>query len=214
MRQQNWRHPVEKGSPWVLSDAQIAQLTTRFTAAADPAHPDVVAVPAAEGVFATRTVGELLDTYSDVLSELRSRGLVRTNNAPIGDLAEFCAAVVYDGLLAPNSERSYDLTAADGRKVQVKVRLIRTATSPSAVFSPIRSFDFDVCAFILIDNDSGRVAVAREWTAAEVREHGRHREHTNGTVVRIGQMRSSNAIGLEKTGEFDAAWRDLLSQRR
>lgn len=145
--------------------------------------------------LATVSVGQLLERYAGILAELRLRGLVRTNNAPIGDLAEYCAAIVYDGLLAPKSEKSYDLVAQDGRKVQVKVRVIRSDTSPSAVFSPIRSFGFDVGAFLLIDGDRGGVLAARELTAEDVQHAGKHRAHTNGVVVRVGQVRSATARG-------------------
>jgi hypothetical protein len=127
-------------------------------------------------------------------------------------LAEYCAAVVYDGLLAPNSEKSYDLVAEDGRRVQVKVRLIRPDTSKAAVFSPIRSFDFDAGLFLLVGDELGEVEVARELTALEIQEHGKHRTHTNGVVLRIGQIRSL-AVGVDMTEQFQVAWRYLLTRR-
>jgi len=225
MRKQGWRHPTEAGQPWALTGEQVAILTSRFSkntqrsiameASIAPAQADLDDIPGEDGTpLAHLTVGELLDTYTDVLAELRTRHLVRTNNAPIGDLAEFCASMVYDGLLAPNSEKSYDLAAADGRKVQVKVRLVRPGMASGAVFSPIRSFDFDVCAFLVIDNEAGQVVAAREWTPEEVREHGSFKQHTNGTVVTVSQLRSSNARGVDRTADFNTAWQDLLSQTR
>ena len=217
MRRQDWRAPAEKGSPWVLTPAQVDAITAKFSSESTSERAPVEVPRAANepvrGPLPDLSVGELLAMNGKVLAELRTRGLVRTNNAPIGDLAEYCAAIVYDGLLAPNSEKSYDLTAADARKVQVKVRLIYPATVASALFSSIRSFDFDVCVFILIDQAAASVIAAREWTAAEVREFGHHRVHTNGTVVRIGQVRASNPLGVDKTRVFNATWRDLLSQR-
>jgi len=232
MRGQGWRHPSETGQPWNLTGEQIAILTARFSKTTDASTTDPVvgteAVSASlaetddlDGIndengtpLARLSVGDLLDTYTSVLAELRTRHLIRTNNAPIGDLAEYCSAIVYDGLLAPNSEKSYDLTAADGRKVQVKVRLVRPGMASGAVFSPIRSFDFDLCAFLVIDNGTGEVVAAREWTPDEVREHGSFKKHTNGTVVTVSQVRSSKARGLDRTTDFDAAWRELLSQTR
>lgn len=229
MRTQGWRHPTEAGQPWALTGEQVAILTARFSknTAASSAGSITVEPPSApapgdvddiggedETPLAHLSVGDLLDTYTDVLAELRTRHLVRTNNAPIGDLAEFCAAMVYDGLLAPNSEKSYDLAAADGRKVQVKVRLVRPGMASGAVFSPIRSFDFDLCAFLVIDNAAGQVVAAREWTPEEVREHGSFKQHTNGTIVTVSQVRSSKARGRDRTEDFNAAWRDLLSQTR
>jgi hypothetical protein len=58
------------------------------------------------------TVRQLMQLYTDILVELQRRGLVRTNNAPIGDLAEYAAVLAYGGKLAKNSEKSYDLTAS------------------------------------------------------------------------------------------------------
>jgi len=211
MRRQGWRSLVEFGQPWILSPEQETHLRERFGGVGELSEPAPVE-PADIDPLPALSVGELLTSYRNILGSLRVRGLVRTNNAPIGDLAEYCAAVVYDGLLAPNSEKSYDLVAEDGRRIQVKVRLIRPGTSKAAVFSPIRSFDFDACLFLLVDDDAGDVEVARELTAAEVREHGRHREHTNGVVLRVGQARALDA-GVDLTEEFRATWRDLLSRR-
>ena len=212
MRRQNWRHPVEAGTAWVLTDEQTNLVRQHFSESG--VEPSLLAPSAGRDDLAEATVGQLLVRYADILAELRHRGLVRTNNAPIGDLAEYCAAIVYDGLLAPNSEKAYDLVADDGRKVQVKVRVIRSDTSPSAVFSPIRSFGFDVCIFLLIDGDDGGVLSAREWTTQEVQEAGKHRAHTNGVVVRVGQVRSASARGLDRSDEFRRAWQELTEQIR
>lgn len=211
MRQQGWRHSAELGNPWMLTAQQVGQLRTRFVASTEQASELVVAEDTG---FESLTVGELLEMYGRVLAELRLRRLVRTNNAPIGDLAEYCAATVYDGVLAPNSEKSFDLTAVDGAMVQVKVRLIRTGTRKTAVFSPIRSFDFDACLFLLVDNERNIVLAAREWTTDQVQEHGRHRAHTNGTVVRVAQVLGDTMIGIDRAAEFDAAWQELLARRR
>lgn len=213
MRRQNWRHPVEAGSAWVLSAEQAALVRQHFSG--DDQTPSIRPAASAGGDdLAAVSVGQLLERYASVLAELRLRGLVRTNNAPIGDLAEYCAAIVYDGLLAPNSEKSYDLVAQDGRKVQVKVRVIRSDTSPSAVFSPIRSFGFDVGVFVLIDGDRGGVLTARELTAEEVQHAGKQRAHTNGVVVRVGQVRSATARGVDLTDMFRVAWDELIRQVR
>lgn len=209
MRRQRWRHPADSGDPWVLSPTQAQLVRTHFVGNAP--HPSPA--PSGNEGLAGATVGELLDRYTDVLTELRHRGLVRTYNAPIGDLAEYCAAIVYDGLLAPNSEKSYDLVAVDGRKVQVKVRVRRADTSSSATFSVIRSFDFDVCLFLLIDSD-GEVAAAREWTVQEVRDAGRHKPHINGSVVRLSQVTSGSALGIDRLAEFRQAGRELAAQTR
>jgi hypothetical protein len=202
LRVQGWRPEVEKGQAWELTVEQAALVRQHFHSLP---LPSVAAFDARDW-----TVGELLLAYASILSELRRRGLVRTNNAPIGDLAEYACAIVYGGTLAPNSAKSFDITAADGKRVQVKVRNVREDTRASSVFSPLRSFDFDVCVFVLVDERNGAVSAAFEWTSTEVREHGTHRSHTNGTVVRVRQVRSG-AVGRDVTEHLRAAWATMLA---
>jgi len=130
----------------------------------------------------------------------------------VGEILYACAAY-YEGELAPNSEKSYDLLAADGRRVQVKVRNVRIDTSPSAVFSSIRSMDFDVCVFILANANTNSIESAYEWTADGIRTRGRHQPHTNSPLIRIGQVRSGVA-GTNITDGLDAARQAMLELAR
>lgn len=68
--------------------------------------------------------------------------------------------------------------------------------------------------FLVIDNERNIVLTAREWTSDQVRAHGRHRVHTNGTVVRVAQVQGNSTIGVDRTAEFDTAWQALLTQHR
>lgn len=225
MRGQGWRSAVEHGQPWILTSEQVAILTAKYgrQGSSAPVHsvgngtlPDSLSEPVSDPrtPLADLNVRDLLSTYADVLAELRERNLVRTNNAPIGDLAEYCAATVYDGLLAPNSEKSFDLTASDGSRVQVKVRQLRPGGSRSAVFSPIRSFEFDTSVFLVIDTVTNEVIAAREWSADEVRQHGSFKAHTNGTTVTVSQVLAKTARGRDRTEDFAIAWDALLTQTR
>jgi hypothetical protein len=203
LRANGIRSEVERWQRWVLSEQQADLVRAHFeTATSVGVEPDSHFDPT------NRTAGELLGAYTTILGELRARGLVRTNNAPIGDLAEYACAIVYGGVLAPNSENSYDLVAADGRRVQVKVRNMRADTRPSSAFSVIRSFAFDVCIFVLIDTESQRVRGAYEWTMEEVRENSVHREHTNGATIRVSQARR---FGIDLTDRVDEAWQEMLA---
>jgi hypothetical protein len=152
------------------------------------------------------TVGELLATYAGILDELRDRGLIRTKNAPVGDLAEYACVIAYGGELARNSEKSFDLVASDQRRIQVKVRNVEFKSSSGQTFSAIRSFDFDACVFILVDHDA--VVAAHEWTPEEVSTLGRRSAHTNSTVVSAGQLRSA---GVDVTEKIQAAWVEMLA---
>jgi hypothetical protein len=52
---------------------------------------------------------DLLTTYAQILTLLVDRGVTRSRNAPVGDIAEFLVAKAYAGTLAPPSEKSWDV---------------------------------------------------------------------------------------------------------
>lgn len=56
------------------------------------------------------SVRHLLRLESGIVSELRRRDLVRTNNKPLGDIAEQVVFVARGGVLEPNSTKSHDVT--------------------------------------------------------------------------------------------------------
>jgi hypothetical protein len=153
------------------------------------------------------TVGQLLKLYSSILAELLRRGVIRTKNAPIGDVAERAAAIAYGGQLARNSAKSYDLTAADGRLIQVKVRSVLGNAGKSLPFSVFRTFGFDAAVFIVVDAGTNSVKAAFEWSPDEVRKLARRKDHTNGYAVTIGQIPTA---GTNVTVKLQAAWTQLL----
>jgi hypothetical protein len=69
------------------------------------------------------TARQLLRLSAQVITELKSRGLVRSRNAPAGDLAEYLVAKAFHGERAAPSVKSWDVSAGD-RKLQVKSRLV------------------------------------------------------------------------------------------
>lgn len=95
----------------------------------------------------------LLKTYRSVLGELRRRGIVRTANAPTGDLAELLVAKAFGGSLAPNSERSYDVAVPDGRLIQVKSRMLAGGLRRERQLSTIRTWGFTHLAVVFFDVD-------------------------------------------------------------
>lgn len=100
------------------------------------------------------TVASLFATYRAILRELRDRGIVRTANAPAGDYAEYLCRRALGGELAPNSEPSFDLKTADGRRVQVKCRVDDdTGKNRRVQLSPFRTFGFDHAAVLLLRPD-------------------------------------------------------------
>lgn len=126
------------------------------------------------------TTRALLRLYADILTELVRRGVVRSRNAPAGDLGEHLVHRAYGGELAARSEKSWDVRAADGRLLQVKVRLLATGDKGSHVYSPFRSFGFDACIFLIFDAHTDDLVRAVEVPVASVEAVARPNEHVNG----------------------------------
>lgn len=73
--------------------------------------------------LAALTPRQLLSLYSEILSELIARSVVRSN-APAGDYAELLVATAYGGELSKGSAKSYDVATTDARRLQAKSRVI------------------------------------------------------------------------------------------
>lgn len=149
---------------------------------------------------------EILRLYAALLEELINRKVVRTRNAPAGDLAETLVAVAYRGTLAPNSEKSWDVLAEDGRRLQVKSRLVGRHTGGSQIFSVFRSWDFDACVLILLDAASYDVVSAVEVPPEVARSKARRSAWVSGDRIRVRE----DFTGLPGVVDVTARVRDAL----
>lgn len=131
-----------------------------------------------------RSSRELLRMYAASLTLLFDRGIVRTRNAPAGDLAERLVADAYGGTLAPNSAKSYDVLGPGGERIQVKCRVLET-TKGSQIFGVFRSWDFDVCVFVRLDPVTYDVRSAVEVPVQGVRSIAKLSVHVQGNRVRV-----------------------------
>ncbi|MCM3778387.1 DUF6998 domain-containing protein [Microbacterium hydrocarbonoxydans] len=181
--------PAPTGSDgWDLSEAEVSAALAQIS-------------DRPERAFAEELTSDLLSQYAQILAELRARGVVRTGSAPLGDYAEHMALSVYGGSLAPNSAKSYDITAADGRTIQVKARTVSASTSPSAVFSVFRSFDFSVATLLVLDSRTYAVKSAHEMDPDHVRAASRWSEHVRGHLLPVSAPAKS---GVDVTDLFAA----------
>jgi hypothetical protein len=128
---------------------------------------------------------EPLKTYAQILTELVRRGVTRSRNAPIGDVAEFLVRNAYRGSLAPPSEKSWDVLGADGRKIQVKSRLVVPDKKGTQQYSPFRSWDFDVCVFVKFDAFNYDVIQGLEVPAVGVQSVASPVPHVGATAARV-----------------------------
>lgn len=124
--------------------------------------------------------------YSIILDELRKRGVVRTNNAPIGDYAEHLVSKTLGLDLEKNSREGYDAVDNVGTKYQIKCRKI-TKSHPTMLLGAIRNLeahDFDFLIAVLFQADfSIKVVVKIPYEI--VQRYGVHRQHTNSHALSL-----------------------------
>ena len=145
------------------------------------------------------TLAELFQLYRAILAELRRRKVVRTENAPAGDYAEYLVAAAFGGRLAANSEKSYDVLSVDGERLQVKARVVSAPPKAAQLqLSPFRSFDFDSAVIILLSSVDYALWKAAKIPAAVVQAAGVHSNHVNGTIVfaRADLMDHAEAVDI------------------
>jgi hypothetical protein len=127
---------------------------------------------------------DLFSLYRAILSELKSRGVIRTENAPVGDYAEYLVTTALGGQLAPNSEKSWDVLCKDGEKLQVKARVVSDQPEPGQLqLSPFRSFGFDSAVIVLLSAADYSVARASKVPRYVVESSAPYRQHVNGNVL-------------------------------
>jgi len=147
------------------------------------------------------SVKNLLLLEASVVKELRRRELVRTNNKPLGDIAEYIVWMARGGVLEPNSTKSHDITTASGQRIQVKAMANRAAGA-GAKFSPFRSAGYHTAVFLVFDL-AFEIAEAYEVGAEQIEEHVRFVPHVAGRQPTLTQVR---ALGGDITAEMRAAY--------
>jgi hypothetical protein len=136
--------------------------------------------------LAALSTRQLLILYGSILKELLRRDVVRTRNSPIGDYAEHLVKLAFGGQLEPNSNASWDVTTALGEHIQVKCRVVGSTTHRSATFSAFRSYAFDFCVFVILNEGTYEVASAVSIPAGSVEGKARFSKHVAGASIRIG----------------------------
>jgi hypothetical protein len=135
-------------------------------------------------VLSSMDIPALFSLYRETLSELRTRGIVRTENAPAGDYAEYLVVTAMGGKLATNSEKSWDIRLDGGKRIQVKARVVSDPPqSKQRQLSVFRSFDFDSAVIVLLSDVDYRVWRAVEVPRSIVEKYSKFRSHVNGYVL-------------------------------
>lgn len=129
---------------------------------------------------------ELLSIHSDVLLELCTRNVLRTQNNPVGDYAEWLVSQAFGMKLLNNSYPGVDAIDADGQKVQIKARRI-TPNSLSKQLSALRNYDateFDYLIAVIFDAHYN-VIEAYQIPHTVIGDYAKFSKHTNAHLITL-----------------------------
>jgi len=141
----------------------------------------------------TRTTSQLLSDWATIMRELRERDIIRTNNNPVGDIAEAIVASHYDGTRGSFIQAGWDVKTAAGERIQVK-SLRQTATGKRRNLSPIRDADYDSVVVVIFDEDF-RVTEGLKLAREVVEEKFAHRASVNGRIIAVtATLREDNRV--------------------
>ncbi len=86
------------------------------------------------------------------MRELAARDVIRTNNNPLGDIAELVVASHFGGKRGSFSQAGWDVITPAGDKVQVK-SLREVPGKKRTNFSPISDADYDFVVLVIFNED-------------------------------------------------------------
>jgi hypothetical protein len=135
---------------------------------------------------ASRSTAELLRDWSAVMRELRKRDVIRTNNNPVGDIAEAIVHAHYGGERAGFSQAGWDVKTPSGERIQVKAAR-RTATTKRRNLSPIRDADYDSVVIVLFDEDFV-ITDGLKMTREVAEDLSPYRAHVNGRILYLNAL--------------------------
>jgi hypothetical protein len=132
---------------------------------------------------AEQTIPQLLADWAAVMNELRVRDIIRTNNNPVGDIAEAIVAKHYKGERGSFSQAGWDVKTPDGERIQVKAIRSMPATRRRNV-SPIRDSAYDSVVIVVLD-ETFQVVEGLKLSRDTVEELFPRRDYVNGRIIAV-----------------------------
>lgn len=153
---------------------------------------------------------QLFSVFAGVLSELRSRGIVRSTNNPIADYSELLCEKALSLQRAPKSTKGFDAVDHAKRKYEIKGRRL-TEHNQSRQLSALRALDekhFTFLAGVLFQED---YSVMRGCLVPhkQVLAHSIYREHTNAWIFNLNDTVWQLPGVIDITSKLKRAEREL-----
>jgi hypothetical protein len=149
-----------------------------------------------------RSTRELLTLWAAIMRELRRRGVVRTANNPIGDIAEAVVADHFKGTRASFSNPGWDVRTPDGERLEVKALRVTEAKSRSNL-SPIPPTSTYSAVIVVVFDEQLRVTEALRVPRKTVERLFKPRKRDGARVIRLGR-RLREARGVESVNIADS----------
>jgi hypothetical protein len=137
----------------------------------------------------TRSIPELLKDWGAIMRELRVRDVIRTNNNPVGDIAEAIVATHYGGERGTFAQAGWDVRLPpssafpQGERIQVKA-MRQTPAYTRTTLSPIRDQDYDTVLIVILD-EGFVVMEGLRVSQAVVNELFQYKPYVNGYVINV-----------------------------
>jgi hypothetical protein len=153
--------------------------------------------------FGELSVRELLDMWASSLRELRERGIVRTFNSPIAEIAEELVALHFGGERGSFSQKTWDVVVGEER---LQVKAIRRTGPTLRNLSPIRSDEGYNAVIVVVFSEDLHVEQAIRIPREVVNARFAHNGHVNGRVIRLskGLLEHPSVVALH----LSDAWLD------
>ncbi len=153
-----------------------------------------------------RSTAQLLAEWTAIMRVLRARGVLRTGNNPVGDLAEFLAEQAFRLKREENSTKSFDARCEAQLRWQIKARRLTSAKADTSlgVIRNLEAAGFDVLLAVYFDENFGVLAAYRIARAA-VGRHAYHSAQNGGRVLRLTPGLLADVQCVDVSAELRAA---------
>lgn len=140
--------------------------------------------------LSSMTEKELIIFSYKIMSELKSREVIRTRNNPIADYCEWFVSRKFNWTLQTNSNAGFDVLDRAGQRVQIKCRTIsvgsgvRVGPRQLGVIRNLEMNTFDYLIAILFD-EKVEVVSAYKISKPLIRKYSKFNKHQNGHILSL-----------------------------